>query len=522
VNGVVAAGHPETAAAGAWALRQGGNAVDAAIAAMCASLAAESVLTGLGAGGYMLVHDPDGETALLDFFVSAPGLGEAERRVDVVPVEIDFGETVQVFNVGAASCGVPGVPAGIAAAAARWGSIPLAELVAPAVGLARRGVPVNRQQAYLLQILAPVTTLEPEGAAVYAPEGRPLREGELLRWPDLAEALELLGAEGSVPFYAGEVAARVSEWVCERGGSLARDDLAAYEPIEREPLAACFRGRSVLTNPPPSSGGILIAFALELLDRLGAWGPGELAEVMREAQASRTETFHDGLYSEQFARAFLGRDALDGAAARCEAAIGARRGGPEPGDRLGSTTHITAADGAGRCASVTCSNGTGSGLLVPGTGVHVNNMLGEEDLNPFGFHVTPPGRRMQSMMAPTAVLRDGRLEAALGSGGSNRIRSAITQAIVRMIGDGLDPQRAVDAPRIHFEDGTVQAEPGVDPEALAQLERRGYRVSRWPSRSLFFGGAHAIGRGPDGTLRGGGDPRRGGAVDGAPEPPSPI
>jgi gamma-glutamyltranspeptidase / glutathione hydrolase len=512
MNGVVAAGHPETAAAGAWALREGGNAVDAAIAAMCASLSAESVLTGLGAGGYMLVHEPAGESTLLDFFVSAPGRGDAERTVEVVPVEIDFGETTQIFNVGAASCGVPGVPAGIATACERWGSMPLAELVAPGVRLARDGVEINRQQAYLLEILAPVTAFEPGGREVYEPAGRPLREGERLRWPDLAEALELLAAEGAAPFYSGEVAEQVSAWVRERGGALSVADLAAYEPIAREPLPASFRGREVLTNPPPSSGGILIAFALELLDRLGAWGPGELVEVMREAQDSRTETFHAGLYGEEFAREFLRPEALDAAAERCARRIRRGDGAPGPGDLLGSTTHITTADGAGRCASVTCSNGTGSGLLVPGTGVHVNNMLGEEDLNPFGFHATPPGRRMPSMMAPTVVLRDGELEAALGSGGSNRIRSAITQAIVRMIGDDLDPQSAVDAPRIHFEAGTVQAEPGTDPGALAGLERHGYRVARWRSRSLFFGGAHAIARDPAGILRGGGDPRRGGAV----------
>jgi len=188
-------------------------------------------------------------------------------------------------------------------------------------------------------------------------------------------------------------------------------------------------------------------------------------------------------------------------------------GSADPSDRLGSTTHITAVDGEGRCASVTCSNGTGSGLIAPATGVHVNNMLGEEDLNPRGFHRLPAGVRMPSMMAPTVILREGQLEAGLGSGGSNRIRCAVLQAIARIVAEGMDAQRAVSAPRVHFEAGAVQAEPGIDPEALRRIEARGVRVDRWEQHNLFFGGVHAVVRDPDtGELRGGGDPRRGGAV----------
>jgi gamma-glutamyltranspeptidase/glutathione hydrolase len=152
-------------------------------------------------------------------------------------------------------------------------------------------------------------------------------------------------------------------------------------------------------------------------------------------------------------------------------------------------------------------------VIVPGTGVHVNNMLGEEDLNPLGFHVTPPGRRVPSMMSPTVVLRDGQLEAGLGSGGSNRIRSAVLQTIIRVIADGMDAQEAVSAPRIHFEAGAVQAEPGVDEQELDTLAARGYQLVHWQERNLFFGGVHAVVRDPaTGELSGGGDPRRGGAV----------
>jgi gamma-glutamyltranspeptidase/glutathione hydrolase len=490
MRGVVAAGHRVTAETGAQVLRDGGNAVDAAVAAVMASCVTESPLTGLGAGGYMLVHT-GAETTVLDFFVAAPGADGLERGSELVPIPIHFTpESSQVFHVGAASCGVPGVPAGLERAVELFGTVPLADLAAPASRLARDGVTLNRESAYFIEILAPILTHYEEAAEIYAPGGRPLGVGDTFRWPDLGDAFERFGAEGCEPFYTGELAHRIAEWVVERGGTLGKDDLAAYGTIARPPVQARFRDRLVLTNPPPSSGGILIAFALGLLDRAqGASGTEEIVLAMEAAQSERTREFLEGLYQDGFAARFLSAD------------------------RLGSTTHITAIDGDGICASVTCSNGTGSGLVVPGTGVHVNNMLGEQDLNPFGFHEHPAGRRMPSMMSPTVVLRDGELEAGLGSGGSNRIRAAILQTIMRLVCDGLPVDEAVNAPRVHFENGAIQAEPGIDADALARLEQRGYEVVRWTDRNVFFGGVHAVARDPEsGELTGGGDRRRGGAV----------
>jgi gamma-glutamyltranspeptidase/glutathione hydrolase len=514
-RGAVAAGHPLTAEVGARVLRDGGNAVDAAVAAVLTSFVTESPLTGLGAGGFMLVHDPPQKDVLLDFFVEVPGRTVGERRSELVPIPVYFSpESPQVFNVGAASCGVPGTAAGLAQALERFGSVPLAELAREPARLARGGVEVNAQQAFIFQILAPILTQQPEGAAIYAPEGRILGEGERFVFRELGDALDRYGAEGPEPFYRGEVARRVSEWVVERGGTLGADDLAAYAPRVREPVSARYAGRDVLTNPPPSSGGVLIALALALLDAAGSSDIATVVAAMEEAQVARTERFFHGLYEDGFAREFLAQDRLDEVARRVRSGTRPPEPGQAgPGDRLGSTTHITAVDGEGRCAAVTCSNGTGSGVIVPGTGVHVNNMLGEEDLNPLGFHVTPPGRRVPSMMSPTVVLRDGQLEAGLGSGGSNRIRSAVLQTIIRVIADGMDAQEAVSAPRIHFEAGAVQAEPGVDEQELDTLAARGYQLVHWQERNLFFGGVHAVVRDPaTGELSGGGDPRRGGAV----------
>ncbi|MGH2875741.1 MAG: gamma-glutamyltransferase family protein, partial [Solirubrobacteraceae bacterium] len=460
----------------------------AALASMLASLACEPLLTGLGAGGYMLVAAPETSPVLLDFFVEAPGRGfDADRRSELVPVGISFGDAVQEFHVGAASVGTFGFPAGVCAAAGRFGRLGLERLTAPAARLARDGVALNDQQAYVVEILHGIVTSTPEAARLFAPTGRLLRAGEPVRQPELGDALERLGVDGADPFYTGDLASAIAEWVAARGGGLTAADLAAYEVIDREPLRAAYRGREVLTNPPPSAGGILIARALAMLDAAGAASAVELVEVMERTQRERTPEFLAGLDDPAFVRDFLAR----------------------PVAPLGSTTHIAALDRDGWACSVTCSNGSASGVIVPGTGVHLNNMLGEQDLNPLGFHRHPPGRRLPSMMAPTIVLRDGRAELAVGSAGSNRIRSAILQTMIRCIDDRLPAQDAVEAPRLHFEDGVVYAEPGIELDAL---RRSGHRLAPFRALNLFFGGAQAAMRSADGGFSGGGDPRRGGAA----------
>ncbi len=487
--GVVAAGHPLTAQAGARVLREGGNAVDAAVAAMLTSFAAESLLTGLGAGGYMLVAGGGQEPALLDFFVQAPS---DPRRADpaagsiaeLEAINVSFGDAAQVFHIGPASCGVYGTPAGVCEAAGRWGTIPLEQLAEPAARLARDGVLLNAGQAYVAKILADLLSSTPECAALWAPEGRILREGELLRNPELGDALVRLGQDGAEPFYRGDVAGAVCDWLQARGGSLTAGDLAGYRALEREPVRMGYRDREVLTNPPPSAGGTLLAYALALLDR----GPAPpslsgVVEAMRAAQSERTPEFVEGLSEAGFLERFLAT-------------------------RLGSTTHIAVLDAQGRACSVTCTNGEGSGVVVPGTGMHINNVMGEEDLNPLGFHLHPAGRRMPSMMAPSIVMRGGEVELVLGSAGSNRIRSAILQTIVGVVDHGLQAPAAVEAPRVHFEGGVLYAEPGID---LDDLDEEDMGVVRFGAPNLFFGGVQAVQRRGE-RLIGAGDPRRGGVA----------
>jgi gamma-glutamyltranspeptidase / glutathione hydrolase len=466
-RGVIAAGHPVTAQTGADVLRAGGNAVDAAVAAMLASFAAEPMLTGLGAGGYMLVARPDEDPVLLDFFAAAPGQGaDVTNRAPLVGVDVSFGDAVQLFHVGPASCAVYGAPAGAAAAIARFGTVPMAELTKPAAALARNGVRVNREQAYIWSLLIGILESTPESRAHYLIDGRTPLEGEVLTNLELADTLDRLGAEGAAPFYIGNIGAAISDWVCERGGTLTRQDLASYEVITRQPIRVAYRGRDVYTNPPPSAGGKRLADALELLGRT----PGPPPDL----------------------------------------ALGNAFASSITSNPLGSTTHISVLDESGWACAVTCTNGEGSGVVVPGTGVHVNNMMGEEGLSPDGFFSHPPGARLPSMMAPTVVVHDGVPELVLGSAGSNRICSALLQVVVNVVDRGMDAQEAIDAPRLHVEDRQVYAEPGID---VVSLEAAGYAVTQFRSRNLFFGGCQAVQRqqGSD-ALTGGADPRRGGAV----------
>jgi gamma-glutamyltranspeptidase/glutathione hydrolase len=302
--------------------------------------------------------------------------------------------------------------------------------------------------------------------------------------------------------------------VREGGGALTESDLESYRVIRRRPVRVPYRRWEFVSNPPPSSGGLLIAYALSVLDRLGQAGePGSaaalsaLAEVMREAQLARGPGFLSGLSRGGLPRRLLTDENLDAAARRARKQV--RQFAPEPAG-LPSTTHISVVDARGNAASLSASTGCGSGVVVPGTGIHVNNMLGEEDLNPGGRQAAP-GNRLTSMMAPSLVLENGRPRLVVGSAGSIRLRAAILQIIVNVLDQGLSVREAIEAPRVHLEGEALQLEGGIDSDAADELETAGYEIVRWGGRNLYFGGAAAVGLGAKGELEAAGDSRRGGA-----------
>jgi gamma-glutamyltranspeptidase / glutathione hydrolase len=502
MRGAIAAGHRLTAEAGARTLEEGGNAVDACLAAAFVSWVAESPLTGPGGGGFLLVHDAlDGRSRLLDFFVTVPGEGLARGTVgEMETVDVDFDDTIQAFRIGAASVAVPGTVAGLDVAHRRFGSVSWPKLLEPAIELARSGFDLTREQAYLHAILDIILRHTEEGRVIYGPGGERLVAGDRFLMSDLADTLETLAEGGATAFYKGPLGAAVSGHVSENGGTLTRDDLEAYRPIWRRPINVEFAEHHVVSNPPPSSGGVLIAYGLRLLDRTGLGGPpgsaeavARLVEVMCEQNAARGPGFERELFRGGLAQRLCDEASVSAAAGRL----------------LTGTTHISAVDAKGNAASLTASTGSGSGVVVPGTGIHLNNMLGEFDLTPAGAR-RRPGGRLTSGMSPSIALHNGAPRLVVGSAGSLRLRGAILQSIVNAIGHGMPVEEAIDAPRVHVDDGHVHLEGGTDPAALDELERRGYNVVRWRRRNLYFGGAAAVGLLPDGTLHAAGDGRRGG------------
>lgn len=498
--GIVAAGHRESARAGAQVLAAGGNAVDAACAAAAAAAVAENPLTGPGAGGFLLMRDATGVARLLDFFVAAPGLGPGGGRLDPAMLDsftVPFGDAEQEFHIGPASVAVPGMVHGLVEAVTRHGRLTLDEVFTPARRLAREGVVITSEVEYLYRILEAMLLHSPESARIYAPDGVLLRAGDRLAVPELADTFDELVAHGVESVRTGALAQAMLAHLGPRGGLLTAEDLREYRVIEREPLVFRRDGVEVFVNPPPSAGGVLILAALtrigpSLVDDDVAFYHS-LVDAGAHANALRGETFLDGLRDADpaFVSALVGR----------------------PSRKPTGTTNVAVidADGAAACLSSSC--GSGGGVVVPGTGILLNNMLGEADLNPTGFGLIPAGDRMTSMMAPTIVARGGHAALALGSAGSNRLRSAILQTLVGVVDRDLDVRTAVELPRVHPEGDGVDVELGVPDDACDALEAAGYHLRRWGRRNLFFGGVSAVtARG--GVLDGAGDPRRGGAACG--------
>lgn len=494
--GGAASGHPQVTEAARTILRAGGNAFDAVVAAGFASAVAEPALTSLGGGGFLLARTAWGQAILFDFFVDTPGLGLQPHALEphFLPVTVHFPGSEQIFNIGLGSVAVPGVLRGYLHIHRRLGRLPLPEVLAPAIDLARAGVTLNAKQAYFLQLLTPIMTLTAAGRDLFMPQGRTLVEGDLLRNPDLAAFLETLPFDGERDFYEGALAQRIAADMQEQGGMLTRADLAACRVIERAPLPVDYRGHRLLTNPPPSFGGSLIALSLRLLEArevaaLGFGSPAHLAlltAVMQEVDRRRTEGY--------LSPADLGQPGL----AKSLELVRTASGG---------TTHISICDAEGNAASMTTSNGEGSGYFVPSTGVMLNNMMGEDDLHPEGFHVSPPGLRVSSMMAPSLLLAGDRLRLALGSGGSKRIRTALLQVVSHVVDLNMSPRAAVEAPRLHWDGESIQIEPGFPAATLAALATR-WPINVWSEQNVYFGGVHAVAPGGDGA----GDPRRGGSA----------
>jgi gamma-glutamyltranspeptidase/glutathione hydrolase len=451
----LAAGHPAPVEAGIEVLRDGGSAADAAVAACFASCVAETVMTGLLGGGHGMVWQAErGQALQLDFFVAVPGLGAPFRERRLRQLEVPFGDELIRYAIGPASCAVPGVVPGLHELWRRFGRLPWPRLLAPAIALARDGVPMPPRHVACLEMLAPVMTLD-EGARIYAPAGELLQEGELLRQPGIAAALALL-SEDAASLERGELSAALLGLMAERDGAVTREDLAAYEPVWRQPLCVEYAGTRFHTR-----GGL--AGVAPTLARLPVLA--HLSARERVLALTRALTDEHGLETH--------------------------------------TTNLVSADRDGNVCVLTTSLGLGSGDYLPSFDLHLNSMLGEADLL---VGALDPGGRMQSMTAPSIAVDERGPALAIGAAGGTRLRTALVGVAAGILDEGLSPQAAVARPRFHPAGAVLNAEAGVDEEGLAELEAAGWSVRRWDQLHHYFGGVSALGR-----AGAAGDPRRDGA-----------
>lgn len=510
-RGIVASAHPLASEAGIAMLRAGGNAVDAAVAAAFAVGVAEPHASGLGGEGMMVIRlAATGRTIAIDYRSTAPATARFAGR----PPE-----------TGYAAAAVPGTVAGLTLALEKYGTRPLAEVIAPAIRIADQGFLASATLAGVVTENFAAIVENPELGAIFAPEGLPLEAGARVRNGDLAATLRSIAAGGADVFYKGEIAQRLAEASAAGGGFISRDDLAGYRAIEREPVRGRYRGHEIVSAPPPVAG-IAVIQALQVLDQLDVASHAPLSpqrvhltsEALKLAFADYSAFVADpgfvtvpigGLLSPEYAKARA-------AAVRLDAMLpGVKAGTPPEPKQSGSTTSLAVIDGEGNAVVVTqtISDFFGAKVLVPGTGIILNNEV--KNFSSRGINAMAPGKRMRTTIAPTIVVRDGQTVAAMGTPGAARIVSAMTLLVSNLIDYRMGVQQAIDAPRFHARDvEEVLAIEGRYPAAtLEALKALGYVLDVHGDFDLYFGGAQGITRDPaTGLLTGGADPRRDGAV----------
>ena len=504
-KGIIAAGHQLTLQAAEEILNEGGNAFDAAIAAFYAACVAEPVLASPGGGGFLLAQSSDQSKILYDFFVQTPKINSADG-IDFFPIEADFGEVKQEFHIGRGSIATPGAVRGIFDMHRDLASMPMAELVQPALEYSKNGIECNDFQSYLLQVVSPIFLHSKEAREIFCHDESCqllLKPGDVYRPVQLADTLQAIAIEGDRLFYEGEIASYIVNACQSSGGLLTRQDLLDYRCVKRKPLEFNYKNCRIITNPPPSSGGVLIAFAMSLLKNISMsdYAPGSVSSLMslalimeltQKARIDQTLDMHelDNMLDEELIQQYASQ-----VRHRAESFRG--------------TTHISIIDDDGNMAALTLSNGEGCGSMLADTGIMLNNMLGEQDLNPDGFFKWKTDQRMTSMMAPSMMqFNDGR-QVVTGSGGSNRIRTALMQVMVNLIDYAMPIEQAVCGPRLHLENGELNIEGQFSQQVLSRMMQVYPQHQLWSEPNLFFGGAHSVMRSGS-RYSGVGDIRRGG------------
>jgi gamma-glutamyltranspeptidase/glutathione hydrolase len=508
-RGMVVANHPLASAAGAEMLAHGGNAVDAAVAALFALTVVEPMMVGIFGAGHAHLLLAGGRHTVIDGYTTAPAAARPDMyrpRSDVWP---DYMEVEDRDNsVGLRAVGVPGTLAAWCEMLTRFGALDLETVTAPAIRHAERGFRVTGYLGECLVEAAEDLARFPASARVFLPGGTPLRRGELLVQAEYADTLRAIAAEGPPTLYGGPLGDRVAEHMAREGGLITLADLRRYRTIERAPVRGTYRGFDVAGCPPPTGGGVHLIQILNLLEGFDVAGLGFgtvdgihlLAEALKIAFADRAAATGDPAFVEVPVARLIAKDYA--AARRAELDM-AKAGAPAPAVAAGSpnTTHVTVADADGNvvAATQTINSLFGSRAMVPGTGMLLNNTMALFDPHPGHVLSIAPGKRMTSSMAPTILLRDGRPVLALGLPGGMRIFASVLQAIVNVVDHRMSLQEAVEAPRVWTQGQELEVEAAVGEDVRAGLAARGHHVVAVPH---VAGGMGAIAFGVDGTLTG--------------------
>lgn len=509
-RGMVVTNHPLASAAGAQMLLAGGNAIDAAVASLFALTVAEPMMVGILGGGLSHIRLADGRHVVIDNLSTAPGHATAEMYdclSDEIGKQRDTRDRENV--VGAKAVAVPGALKGWCEALARFGTLPLAEVLQPAIGLAERGFVVTPYLSNCITDNAADLARDPGLAAMLLAGGQPLQPGARLVQPDYANSLKLIAAEGPQALYGGRLGRALTDYMAANGGLIDQADLANYRIELREPIRGSYRGYEIIGPPPPSSSGVHIAQMLNILEGydIGALGFGStdavhlLAEALKIAFADRAVATADPAFVKVPVERLIDKGYADERRALVEMGRAKSWTAGLSGGESADTTHVTVADAFGNVVSATQTiNGLfGACVQIPGTGMIANNYMFNFDPHPGRALSIAPGKRVFTSMAPMMAVKEGRLAFALGLPGALRIFPSALQAIVNLIDHRMTLQEAVEAPRVWTEGGVLELEEAI-PEAVAQeLIARGHRIVRSPR---VAGGMNAITFNADGTLTG--------------------
>jgi gamma-glutamyltranspeptidase/glutathione hydrolase len=537
-SGMVVASQADATRAGVEMLEAGGNAVDAAVATGFALCVSQPFSTGIGGGAFILIRLADGSVFAVDARETAPAA--AEREMYLRP-----GVAQRASLLGPLAVATPGLVAGFALVQERWGTLPLARVLEPAIRLAEQGFAIGPYHARMLEGLRAsglAARLGEETLQIqFPPAGARAEPGWRLRQPDLARTLRKLAAQGEGAFYRGEIGAAIAEQQAKSGGLVTRADLAAYAPKLRPALRGSYRGLEVISFPPPSSGGVVLLEALGILEGfdLAALGAGSsaslhrIAEAMKLAFADRAALLGDPDFVAMPVERLVSPDYAAAQRARINppwwrrapwswhrSEVSIRVPGPGVAADDSGTTHLSVADAAGNAVAITETINTpfGSGVTVPGTGIVLNNEMDDFSIAPDtpnayglvdtrGANAIAPGKRPLSSMTPTLVLSDGRLRLVTGSPGGPRIISTVLLSILNVVDYRLDVMASVSAPRIHhqWQPDTLMAEGAIAEDVLAGLRERGHRVE--VSRENWSSAQSLAYQADSGWFSGGSDPR---------------